>query len=181
MSHYLLLNGWVGIDQEEATDKMARVFRMSAEEAGPIVDLLANGNPWQFDYQVSDQQSEVAKNFLGDLGFEVETIPAIVKGGSREPIPDAASPEKAKGGMFKGLMAKLGGLFSRKKKPEPEMMETVADMDDDMPSHMDAEMNADMHDDMQSRMDAELEAEIDSIQDSDFDASDYDSEGNPKQ
>lgn len=173
MSHYLLLNGWVGVDQEEATDKMARVFRMSAEEAGPIVDLLANGNPWQFDYQVSDQQSEVAKNFLGDLGFEVETIPAIVKGGSRESIPGAASPEKAKGGLLQGLMAKLGGLFSRKKKPEPEMMETVADMHDDM--------NDDMNDDLQSQMDAELEAEIDSIQESDFDASDYDSEGNPKQ
>ncbi|CCQ89572.1 hypothetical protein NITGR_130038 [Nitrospina gracilis 3/211] len=143
MSHYILLNGWMGADQDEATDKMARVFRLSNEEAGPIVDLLANGNPWQFEYQVSDQQTEVAKNFLTDLGFEVETIPAIVKGGAPEPMPQemAAPAKKAKGGMLGGLMAKLSGLFSRKKKKaEPEM--EAAAMDHSM--DMDAEMNQDM-------------------------------------
>lgn len=157
MSHYILLNGWMGADQDEATEKMARVFRMSNEEAGPIVDLLANGNPWQFEYQVSDQQTEVARNFLNDLGFDVETIPAIVKGGAPEAMPhEMMAPAKKKGGMFGGLIAKLSGLFSRKKKiAEPEM--EAAAMEDSIDDSMDADMARDMDSAMESDFDADDE------------------------
>ena len=152
MSHYLLLNSWMGGDQDEATDKMARVFRLSNEEAGPIVDLLANGNPWQFEYQVSDQQTEVARNYLQDLGFDVETIPAIVKGGAPASMAtEMPSPQPEKGGVLKGIMAKLAGVFSRKKKeplPETEMeMEPDPYMEASMESGFDTSLEAERRDD----------------------------------
>lgn len=115
MSQYLLLNGWMGTDQEHATEKMATVFRMEPDEAEPIVDHLAGGNPWQFDYQVSDQQSEVAKGYLEELGFEVETIPAVVRGDAGEEgevmADDGAGlPSQKASGAF---MDKVKGFFAR--------------------------------------------------------------------
>lgn len=163
MSHYLLLNSWMGADQEEATEKMAKVFRMSNEEAGPIVDLLANGNPWQFEYQVSDQQAEVAQSYLQDLGFDVETIPAIIKGGAPEPLPEELPSEKPKGGGLKGLLAKLGSLFSRKKKPAlAEEPETGMEPDPYMEASLESEPGA------ESEFSARAEADAD--RDMDFEA-----------
>lgn len=158
MSHYLLLNNWMGADQDEATEKMAKVFRMSNEEASPIIDLLANGNPWQFEYQVSDQQTEVARNYLQDLGFDVEAIPAIAKGGAPAPMADEMpSAPREKGGGLKGLMAKLGGLFSRKKKdPLPE-----ADMDPDPYMEASMEYERDMEPDPYLEAEREMESTFD--------------------
>lgn len=172
MSHYLLLNNWMGADQGEATEKMAKVFRMSNEEASPILDLLANGNPWQFEYQVSDQQTEVARNYLQDLGFDVEAIPAIAKGGAPAPMADEMpSAPKEKGGGLKGLMATLGGLFSRKKKePLPE-----ADMDMDPDPYMEAsmeyerDMESDPYLEAERDMESTLDTSVEPEQDEDMD------------
>ena len=60
MSCFLMINSWAGEDQMHATEKIARVFRLDPEEANVVVDNLANGNPWQFDHQVSDRQSQIA-------------------------------------------------------------------------------------------------------------------------
>ncbi len=120
MSQYLLLNNWMGADMEHATEKMATVFRMEMDEAEPIMDHLAGGNPWQFDYQVSDQQSEVAKGYLEELGFEVETIPAVMSGSGGEvgesAMPDDGASAPAKPGLgeqVKDLMDKIKGAFAK--------------------------------------------------------------------
>jgi len=118
MSQYLLLNSWMGADQEHATEKMANVFRMEVDEAEPIVDHLAGGNPWQFDYQVSDQQSEVAKGYLEELGFEVETIPAVVRvDGEGEDEGEMIMSDDGAGGLAQtnsgGFMDKVKGFFAK--------------------------------------------------------------------
>jgi len=82
MSCFLMINSWAGEDQLEATEKIARVFRMGPEDADAIVDNLTNGNPWQFDHQISDQQSEIAEPYLQSLGFDVECIPVMMDDGT---------------------------------------------------------------------------------------------------
>ena len=109
MSCFLMINSWAGEDQNIATEKMARVFRMGAEEAGPIVDNLANGNPWQFDHQVSDRQSEIAEPYLRSLGFDVERIPVISEDGVSMMMDDAPAT-----GEKQGLFAKIKNLFKKK-------------------------------------------------------------------
>lgn len=78
MSCFLMINSWVGEDQMHATEKIARVFCLDPEEADVVVDNLANGNPWQFDHQVSDRQSQIAEPYLQSLGFELECIPVMM-------------------------------------------------------------------------------------------------------
>ncbi len=77
MSYYLMLNKWEGEDQDYATEKVSKVFRMDPHQASDIVENLSGGNPWQFEHQVSNDQSEVAETYLNSLGFEVERIPII--------------------------------------------------------------------------------------------------------
>ncbi len=109
MSCFLMINSWAGGDQEVATEKMARVFRMGPEEADTIVDNLANGNPWQFDHQVSDRQSQVAEPYLQSLGFDVERIPVVA--GDDFGMPMGGESIKSKAG---GFLGKIKGLFKRK-------------------------------------------------------------------
>lgn len=110
MSYYMMLNSWMGEDQEHATEKMAKVFRMENSDALDVVDNLAGGNPWQFEHQISNQQSEVAEHYLRDLGFDVERIPIM-----NDDFMDDDMPEFS-GGKKKGLFGKIKSLFSRKKK-----------------------------------------------------------------
>lgn len=72
MSYRIALNGWSGNDQEEAAQKIAKIFRLGEEEAAGIVQGLAEGNGWQFEHGISGKQSEMAENFLTSLGFDVE-------------------------------------------------------------------------------------------------------------
>lgn len=72
MSYRIALNGWSGNDQEEAAQKIAKIFRLEDDEAAGIVQQLADGNVWQFEHGISGKQSEMAENFLTSLGFDVE-------------------------------------------------------------------------------------------------------------
>ncbi len=108
MSCFLMINSWAGSDQEMATEKMARVFRMGQDEASPIVDNLANGNPWQFDHQVSDRQSEMAEPYLRNLGFDVERIPVIDDDGMGMPMQGSSAGKT-------GFFAKIKNLFKKKR------------------------------------------------------------------
>ena len=108
MSCFLMINSWAGSDQETATEKMARVFRMGPEEASPIVDNLANGNPWQFDHQVSDRQSEMAEPYLKSLGFDVERIPVIADDGMDLPMQGSSTGKT-------GFFGKIKNLFKKKR------------------------------------------------------------------
>ena len=110
MSCFLMINSWAGADQGEATEKMARVFRLGPEEADAIIDNLANGNPWQFDHQISDRQSDVAEPYLQSLGFDLERIP-VVAGDDFGMPPMGEESVKSKAG---GFLGKIKGLFSRK-------------------------------------------------------------------
>jgi hypothetical protein len=104
-----MINSWAGDDQMGATEKMARIFRMDPEEADAVVDNLASGNPWQFDHQVSDHQSQVAEPYLQSLGFEVERIPVMSDDGMGLGMPMEAFSE-SKPGFF----GKIKGLFKKK-------------------------------------------------------------------
>jgi len=110
MSCFLMLNSWAGDDQINATEKMARMFRMDPEEADVVVDNLANGNPWQFDHQVSDRQSQVAEPYLQSLGFEVENIPVMSDDGMGQGMPMEDFSENKP-----GLFGKIKGLFKKKR------------------------------------------------------------------
>jgi hypothetical protein len=105
-----MINSWNGDDQLLATEKMARVFRMDPEEADVVVDNLANGNPWQFDHQVSDRQSGVAEPYLRKLGFEVERIPVMMDDsmGLGMPVDDFS-------GSKPGFLGKIKSLFKKKR------------------------------------------------------------------
>lgn len=109
MSCFLMINSWTGDDQLTATEKMARVFRLDPEEADAVVDNLANGNPWQFDHQVSDRQSQVAEPYLKNLGFEVECIPVMADDSMEMGMPmDGFSESKP------GLFDKIKNIFKKK-------------------------------------------------------------------
>ena len=77
MSHYMVFNSWSGDDSAIAVEKMSRVFRMDGDQASQIMDDLTAGETWQFEYQISDKQSEIAEGYLQELGFDVERIPIM--------------------------------------------------------------------------------------------------------
>ena len=110
MSCFLMINSWAGEDQMHATERIARVFRLDPEEADAVVDNLANGNPWQFDHQVSDRQSQVAEPYLQSLGFDVECIPVMMDGGMDLGMP-ADNFSESKPSFF----GKIKNLFSKKR------------------------------------------------------------------
>ena len=99
MSYHILLNNWSGEDQDEATSKLAKLFRLDEEEAAGIVDGLTSGNTWQFQHQISAKQSEIAENFLNSLGFEVERLEAA---GGFDALDDEETEDagSGKGGFF---------------------------------------------------------------------------------
>ena len=68
MSHYMVFNSWSGDDSATAIEKMSRVFRMDEEQASQVLDDLAAGETWQFEYQISDKQSEIAEDYLQAIG-----------------------------------------------------------------------------------------------------------------
>ena len=109
MSCFLMINSWAGEDQINATEKMSRIFRMDPEEADTVVDNLASGNPWQFEHQVSDRQSQVAEPFLQSLGFDVERIPVMADDGMGLGMPMEGFSESKP-----GLFGKIKNLFKRK-------------------------------------------------------------------
>ena len=106
MSYHILLNHWSGTDQDDAASKLAKLFRMDDEEAVGIVEGLANGNAWQFQHQVSAQQSEIAENFLRSLGFEVERMEALEDFSSLDE-EEVTAGAPAKGGFFGKVVAAL--------------------------------------------------------------------------
>ena len=109
MSCFLMLNSWDGEDQLTATEKVARIFRLDPEEADAVVDNLANGNPWQFDHQVSDRQSQIAEPYLKSLGFDVERIPVMMDDGMDMGMPaeDFSESKPSLLDKVKGLLSKL--------------------------------------------------------------------------
>lgn len=114
MSCFLMINSWAGSDQDLATQKMARVFRLDPEEADAVVENLANGNPWQFDHQVSDKQSSVAEPYLRSLGFDIERIPVVGGDDFGMPMMDNGMGAASSGGDSGGFLGKIKGLFKRK-------------------------------------------------------------------
>jgi len=116
MSYHITLNRWDGSDLESVVPKMARVFRLDVEEAHGIVAGLAQGNAWQFHHQVSNQQSEMAENYLSALGFEVTRHPVAAyweKEDDRdaEQAPEVAAPPAPK----KGFLGKLKEILTKKR------------------------------------------------------------------
>ncbi|MCA9483220.1 MAG: hypothetical protein KC553_05760 [Nitrospina sp.] len=106
MSYRIALNGWSGNDQEEAAQKIAKIFRLGEEEAAGIVQGLVEGNGWQFEHGISGKQSEMAENFLTSLGFDVE----------RQLLTDEEMPlETGNGKGGKGIWSKIWEELNKKR------------------------------------------------------------------
>jgi len=75
MSHQITLNSWFGSDPDQATKKLARVFRLSLEEGETVVDQLREGQAWKFARKISDHQAGSAAAYLQSLGFQVDLQP----------------------------------------------------------------------------------------------------------
>lgn len=74
MSYYMIFHSWSGDNPEEAAAHLARIFRMDPEEAHSILEGLGQGNTWQFPHKISENQSQIARNFLTSIGYEVECV-----------------------------------------------------------------------------------------------------------
>ncbi|MGV7221450.1 MAG: hypothetical protein ACQ9MH_08000 [Nitrospinales bacterium] len=75
MSVYIKINGWYGSNKEDISLPLAKVFRLNREDANSAIDQISQGLPWQFDKSISEEQSNIAKDYLEKLGFEVELLP----------------------------------------------------------------------------------------------------------
>jgi hypothetical protein len=76
MSHFIVLVNWSGDDIDSATQKMAKVFRLSPNRAANIVEEVAKGASWKFERTISDNQANQAQTYLSRLGFGVEIFSA---------------------------------------------------------------------------------------------------------
>ena len=74
MSAYIKINGWSGDDKENVIKRLAKVFRMSEDDAGEVIDQIIAGQTWQSERPISENQLVKAEEFLVRLGFEVELI-----------------------------------------------------------------------------------------------------------
>ncbi|MGV7221451.1 MAG: tetratricopeptide repeat protein [Nitrospinales bacterium] len=74
MSYFIKINGWSGSNQESASLKFAKVFRLEKNEANSAMGQISNGLPWQFEHTISDEQCEIAKSFLEKNGFNIELL-----------------------------------------------------------------------------------------------------------
>lgn len=74
MSNYLKITDWSGDDKENAIKRLAKVFRMSEDDAREIMDHVTAGQTWQFKRTIAENQITKAEDFLVRLGFEVELI-----------------------------------------------------------------------------------------------------------
>ena len=72
MSHQITLNSWYGSNANLAAEKMARVFRISQEQASSVLNELQDGGAWKFTQKISDFQAGPAAAYLQSLGFQVD-------------------------------------------------------------------------------------------------------------
>jgi len=75
MSHHITLNSWFGSDQEQAAEKIARVFRMGREQGNAVLQQLKSGMSWQFEQKIPDHQAGPAAAYLQSIGFHVDLKP----------------------------------------------------------------------------------------------------------
>lgn len=74
MSCYLKFSGWTGEDASEATARLAKMFRMDSGEAHQAMRKIMEGQNWQFQQTISDEQAQVAQTYLSSQGFDLELI-----------------------------------------------------------------------------------------------------------
>ncbi|MEE2987256.1 MAG: hypothetical protein VX667_05665 [Nitrospinota bacterium] len=88
---------------------------MDTEEASWIVSELAQGNTWQFQWTVAQEQANVARSYLSSLGFGLELIHADA------PLAPSESPPLQDTGQIRKMeetgkrKSWLSSLFSRNK------------------------------------------------------------------
>ena len=88
---------------------------MDTEEASWIVSELAQGNTWQFQWTVAQEQANVARSYLSSLGFGLELIyaDALLAPSESPPLQDTGQiREMEETGKRKSW---LSSLFSRNK------------------------------------------------------------------
>ena len=119
MSSYIKINGLFDGDQEDATIRFTKVFRMSDLEGESAMSQICQNETWQFIHQTSDSQSSEAKTYLTSLGFDVELVPLSDidwdKYDSTEPDDSSQEMEEAeklpKGDPKKKQKMALAGLI----------------------------------------------------------------------
>jgi|GEM_PF-571995 len=79
MSYYLSLHSWAGSNPSEDGAKIAKVFRIPADDGVRIILDLQAGQAWTFDHTIPNEQVDLTLKYLNRLGFEVNLEPAIPK------------------------------------------------------------------------------------------------------
>ncbi len=93
MSYHLTLHSWTGSDPTAEGEKLAKVFRLDPPEGIRIVQDLQAGKIWVFDQTISNEQADLALNYLSRLGFEVDLEPALPQ--SIPPVAPVAQENEA--------------------------------------------------------------------------------------
>jgi uncharacterized membrane protein YjgN (DUF898 family) len=112
MSCHIVLNTWSGDDLNRVVAKVAKVFRMAKEDCQSILQSIAEGKPWQFEYQISDEQAEPAASYLRKLGFDVNIKPLADEDGPAavgEVAVQESQPSKGDGSALQMDFAGKGG------------------------------------------------------------------------
>lgn len=102
MSHNIKISDWSGDDKENAVKSLAKLFRMSEDEAEEVMNQIGLGQFWQFERSISDSQSKIAAAYLTRLGFEVE------RASSAEDILASFTKSESSSDPDSGLASKSG-------------------------------------------------------------------------
>ena len=72
MGYFIKFNGWAGDDLNEATARLAKVFRMDSGKASQAMRKIIGGQNWQFQWPISQEQAKTARSYLRWIGFDLE-------------------------------------------------------------------------------------------------------------
>ncbi|MEE9258978.1 MAG: hypothetical protein V3U37_05510 [Nitrospinaceae bacterium] len=114
MSCHIKINNWAGQDPEDATSRIAKVFRMGIDEADSVMQKVAQGQSWQFQWTISDEQCDPAHDYLTGLGFDLELIKAEAPYG-----PGAAAERADEESAKPSLTSWFSSLFKKSGKAAP--------------------------------------------------------------
>jgi uncharacterized membrane protein YjgN (DUF898 family) len=111
MSSHITLNKWFGADRSLTARKLAKMFRMNPEEGTGIMVQLAEGDPWKFQYKISDDQLGDATAYLRSMGFQVDSEPVVQELASPESADGDDKETSTSGTLNLGFNGKGGSLF----------------------------------------------------------------------
>ena len=111
MSSHITISKWFGADRSLTARKLAKMFRMNPEEGTGIMVQLDEGEPWKFQYKISDDQLGDATAYLRSMGFQVNSEPVIQELAAPEPAAGKDGVTSSSGALNLEFNGKGGSLF----------------------------------------------------------------------